>query len=190
MFGDGAAKRTTKHFRDAYRVARLLAENGYIIVNGGGPGVMLAASLGAKDGGGRVEEIILKKNKEPKNYEGIDGRNLKLADRVIETKDYQERLNKLVETADAFVIFKGGAGTLSEIGLTWELAKFDYGHHEPLIFFGRFWKKIVRDLIKGLGLEKIEQRVVEVVERPEEVVRMLKRVRGGGVGGKLKINLA
>lgn len=176
FFGDAEASSEEKHFKDAFKVAKLLAENGYVIVNGGGPGVMLASTLGAKEVGGRVELVILDQKKKPDNYEGIDKENLKLADKVTQVENYSDRLNKLVEVADAFVIFKGGTGTLSEVGLTWELAKFDYGHHEPLIFFGKFWKHIIKDLEVGLNLEDIEKGVVQVVTEPEDVLRILKKV--------------
>jgi hypothetical protein len=176
FFGDGAATENQKHYKDAYKVAKLLAENGYVIVNGGGPGVMMAATLGAKAGGGKVEVVALDPKEEPGNYEGIERKNIKLADKKVLVRNYSARLNRLVKDADAFVIFKGGAGTLSEIGLTWELAKFNYGNHEPLIFYGSFWKKIIIGLFKGLNLEKIERQVVEVVDKPEDVVRVLAKV--------------
>ncbi len=176
FFGDGEAKTKDGHFQGAMKVARLLAEKGYIIVNGGGPGVMKAATLGAKEGGGKVEVVVLDKKREPGNYEGRDEVNVKMADKVIETRDYSERISKLIELADAFVIFKGGTGTISEIGMAWSAAKFDYGKHEPLIFFGKFWKKIIGDLIKVLKLEKKEREVVTVVEKAEEVLVVLEKI--------------
>ena len=176
FFGDGSAKRDDKHFVEAKKVAKLLAENGYIVVNGGGPGVMLASTLGAKEGGGKVETVVLNPKKEPGNYEGIDKSNMELADKVYTANNYQERMAKLVEIADAFVVFKGGAGTLSEVGLTWEMAKFEYGRHEPLIFFGKCWKKIVKEIINNLEMEEIEQDVVETTSRPAKVLEILKRV--------------
>ena len=175
VFGDGEAKSTDKHYQDAYDVAKLLAEQGYIVVNGGGPGVMKAATLGAKAGGGSVEVVILDPKKDPDNYEGTDGKNIKLADKVYKMASYDKRLRKLVELADAFVIFKGGTGTLTEIWLTWQMAKFDYGHHEPLIFFGKEWKKIVKEMIKELDLDKKEREVVVIVEKGEDVVKVLKK---------------
>jgi len=174
FFGDGAATENQKHYKDAYKVAKLLAENGYIIVNGGGPGVMAAATWGAKAGGGKVEVVALDPKAEPGNYEGINKKNVNLADKKVLVKTYPARLNKLIKDADAFVIFKGGAGTLSEIGLTWELAKFNYGNHEPLIFYGSFWKRIIVGLFKGLNLEKIERQVVEVADKPEKVLDLLR----------------
>lgn len=175
FFGDAEAKETDQNYKDAMETAELLAKNGYIVVNGGGTGVMAAATLGAKKVGGRVEVVVLDPAKQPKNYEGIGKENLISADRVYTTESYPERLNELIELADAFVIFNGGVGTLSEVGMTWEAAKFEYGHHEPLIFVGNQWKKVVEDLELGMNFEEKEKRVVEVVEKPTEVLRALKQ---------------
>ena len=165
FFGDAEAKSTEQHFIDAYNTAKLLAENGYIVVNGGGPGVMLAATLGAKSAGGRVETVILNPKYRPKNYEGDCEENNKLSDRIIKTKNYPERLNKLIDIADAFVIFNGGVGTLSEVGLTWQMAKFEYGdrEHEPLIFFGDKLAELIKDLTSKLNFDPLEEKLYQIV---------------------------
>jgi len=177
FFGDGDKKcENEQHYKDAFDTAKMLAENGYVVVNGGGPGVMKAATLGAKLGGGIVEVVILDPKMEPENYEGVNKENLESADMVIKMPTYEARLKKLMELGDAFVIFKGGTGTISEIGMAWNRAKYEYGNHEPLIFFGKFWKKIVNDLIISLGLEEKEKKVIEVIKKPEEVLAVLKRI--------------
>jgi uncharacterized protein (TIGR00725 family) len=173
FFGDAEAKITDQHFIDAFNTAKMLAGAGYIIVNGGGPGVMRASTLGAKENNGRVEVVILDPKKQPDHYEGSDKENLKLADKIIKTNNYPDRLNKLVEVADAFVIFKGGTGTLSEVGLTWEMAKFEYGDHEPLIFFGNDWKNTVESLVDNLDFDKIEKKVYGLANTPEEVLKII-----------------
>lgn len=177
FFGDAEAKKSDQHFKDAYDTAKLLAEHGYIIVNGGGPGVMLASTLGAKSVNGKVEIVVLNPEKKPENYEGIYEENYNLADKIIETESYPKRLNKLVEVADAFVIFKGGTGTLSEVGLVWEMAKFDYGHQEPLIFFGKDWAEIVKIIVKDLNFENKEKEVYKLVNSSEEVLKCLLDLR-------------
>ncbi|MFA6250300.1 MAG: LOG family protein [Candidatus Shapirobacteria bacterium] len=178
FFGDGTATEKDKYFIEAVETAKKLCQHKYIIVNGGGPGIMKAATLGAKKGGGQAEIVILNPKKEPDNYEGVDKENFDLANKIYTADTYQERTEKLIQIADAFVIFKGGAGTLSEMGMVWEYAKFNYGKHEPVIFYGDCWTKIVADLIRDLDLEKIEQRVVQVVTKPEEVVGVLRRIGG------------
>jgi uncharacterized protein (TIGR00725 family) len=181
IFGDADAKRTDQHFIDAYNTAKLLAENGYIIVNGGGTGVMLAATLGAKEGRGKVEIVVLDPRKKPANYEGFSKENYELADKTIKTKDYPSRLNKLIEVGDAFVIFNGGVGTLSEVGLTWQMAKFEYGYHEPLIFFGKELEFLVKELISQLKYDPIEKKLYEIVLTPEEVLQTIKNRKGNGI---------
>jgi uncharacterized protein (TIGR00725 family) len=176
FFGDGMAKEGDEHYRQAVDTAELLAEHGYIIINGGGPGVMAAATAGAKKANGRVEVVVIDPRKSPDNYEGIDKINEKLADKIYVTENYQERMNKLIEIADAYVIFKGGSGTLSEVGLVWEMAKFEYGHHEPLIFVGKEWEAVVKSITENMGFENIEKRVVTTVETPTEVLKALTKV--------------
>jgi hypothetical protein len=178
FFGDADAKKNDQHFEDAYNTAKLLAENGYIIVNGGGPGVMLASTLGAKAGNGRAEIVIIDEKVDMgENYEGSGTDNKAKADKIYRTNNIQNRTNKLVEIADAFVVFKGGTGTLSEVGLVWEIAKFNYGKHEPVIFFGKEWKEIVETMIRELDFEKKEQKVVALIDSSEEVLEIIKNGR-------------
>jgi len=176
IFGDSTLLPSDSAYQNAFNTAELLSQSGYIIVNGGGTGIMEAATLGAKAAGGKVEIVVINPPDQPGNYEGIDQNNLSLADEVIVTNDYQARMHKLMEIADAFIIFKGGTGTLSEVGLTWEIAKFDYGHHEPLIFVGPEWREIVATIEKSMNYESIEKRVVTVVDTPEEILAVLKKI--------------
>ena len=148
------------------------------MVNGGGGGVMLAATLGAKAGGGRVEIVIIDPKSKLKNFEGFNKENHDLADKQYKTKNYPDRLNKLIEVGDAFVIFNGGVGTLSEVGLTWQMAKFEYGEHEPLIFFGNQLGELVDNLIDKLKYDPIEKKLYQTVYTSEEVVETIKNRRG------------
>ena len=186
FFGDAEAKRTDQHFIDAYNTAKLLAKNGYIVVNGGGPGVMLAATLGAKEAGGRVETVIVDPKKKPKNFEGLDSRNHKLADKEYKTKNYPDRLNKLIEVGDVFVVFNGGIGTLSEMGMAWEMAKFDYGdkRHEPLIFFGDNLADLIKKFKNELGLDSLEEKVYQIAYSPQEVLETIKKRKGSKIVGE------
>jgi uncharacterized protein (TIGR00725 family) len=173
FFGDADLSERDNAYKSAFETARLLATNGYIVVNGGGPGIMKASTEGAALVNGKVELVIIDPNKEPGNYEGSVVENLKYATKVYKTTNIGERVEKLVEIADAFVIFKGGTGTLAEVGLVWELAKFDFGHHEPLIFVGKEWEVIVKDIINKMHFEEKEKRVVVTVEKPEEVLKAI-----------------
>ena len=180
IFGDAEAKKNDQHFIDAYNTSKLLAQNGYTIVNGGGGGIMLAATLGAKAGGGKVEVVVLDPQKKPDNFEGYNKENHDLADKIYSTPNYPERLSKLVEVGEAFVIFNGGVGTLSEIGLSWQMAKFDFGNHEPLIFFGEEMNSVVQELVKTLKYDSLEKKLYEIVLTPEEVLKTIDKRKGDG----------
>jgi len=176
FFGDAEAKEKDKHFKLAKETANLLATEGYIIVNGGGPGIMLASTIGAKEAGGRVELSVVDLKYLPGNFEGRNEENCKKADKIYEMAGYENRLNKLIEIADAFVVFKGGTGTLAEVGVIWSKAKFDYGNHEPIIFVGEEWKKLVPEIIKDLGFELKEKRVYDLAKGAAEVKELLAEV--------------
>jgi len=175
FFGDGVVGESNAIFKLAYDCAKLLAKQGYITVNGGGPGVMLASSLGAKEVGGKVELVAVTEEDEPgKNYEGQSKKNVALADKFYEEKNYMDRINKLSELADAFLIFKGGTGTIAEMGYVWSVAKFNYGNHEPVIFVGKGWKGVINKLNRFLKLEDKEMNVTGFAKSPNEVLKLLK----------------
>ncbi|MDD4027131.1 MAG: LOG family protein [Candidatus Shapirobacteria bacterium] len=186
IFGDADAKETDQHYIDAFNTAKLLAQNGYIIVNGGGPGVMLASTLGTKSVNGKVEAVIIDEKVDMgKNYEGPAIVNKKNVDEIYRTKNIQNRTEKIVELADAHIVFKGGTGTMAELALVWEKAKFEYGKHEPLIFYGDCWKNTIETLIENLNFDKIERKVYEFADSPEEVLKIIKNKKGF----KRKINI-
>lgn len=175
FFGDADAKPTDQHYIDAFNTAKLLAEKGYIVVNGGGPGIMLASTLGAKAGKGKVETVIIdEKIDMGENYEGSDKNNLDTSDIIYKTKTIQERTEKIVEIADAHIVFKGGTGTMAELALVWEKAKFEYGKHEPLIFFGDCWEKTIEVLVENLDFDSIERKVYAFAKTPEQVFKIIK----------------
>lgn len=175
FFGDGTVKKKNSIFVDAYDTAQLLSENKYTIINGGGPGVMLASTLGAVSVHGRTEAIIVNSQNQPSgHYEGQSPENISLVNRIFSLKSYQGRLNKLIKLASAYIIFYGGTGTLAEMSFVWSEAKFAYPHQKPIIFFGKKWKKIINTLTSELNLEKMEQRVCYFADTPDKVLEILR----------------
>lgn len=167
FFGYADAKPHSPLYRDAFGTARLLAEHGYTIVNGGGPGVMEASTKGAEEGGGRTEAVTFY----PKDAPGFEGRYVKnIVDREIVTGNYVERMFKLLEEADVYIIFKGGTGTISELGTAWVLARLYFGHHKPFILFGDFWYEVMNVLMRNFFMRGPEERVYRIVRTPEEVL--------------------
>lgn len=159
-------------YSQAVEVSRLLAENGLTIVNGGGPGVMRAATEGAHEGGG-VAEVATFYPKFIENFEGKDQNNK--ADKEVIMNNYVDRTMKLLELGSAYVIFNGGTGTLSEFGMAWGLAYLYFGHHKPLILYGDFWFPIMEVLVANMliGSRPGALRVYRIATTPEMVLKYL-----------------
>ncbi|MFZ5365888.1 MAG: LOG family protein [Patescibacteria group bacterium] len=167
IFGFSQTKPGEKLYQDAYEVAKLLAEEGYAIVNGGGPGVMRAASEGAKAGGGKSIGIYFSPVGMT-NFEGRDPENP--LDEEILVPNYVERTLKLLEYGDCYIIFNGGTGTISEFGMAWGLARLYFGHHKPFILYGDFWQEIIEVFKKNMLLRDEELKVYRIVKTPQEAL--------------------
>lgn len=175
FFGDAEAKENSPHFKLAWETAKILAKAGFVIVNGGGPGVMLAATLGAESVGGKTEAVVIDGRIDMgENFEGQYKNNISRVDKKIVEENYPDRLNRLLEEADAYVIFNGGTGTISEIGMAWSRSKFDFGNHKPLIFIGDFWHEILDPIETFMEIDEQETSVLAIVETPEEVYLKIK----------------
>lgn len=157
-------------FKEAYAVGKILAENGYITANGGGPGVMRGTTEGAKAANGHVIGVTFYP-KDVANFEGRDKNNM--IDEEVKTDNYLARTLKLLEVGQAFVIFKGGTGTISEFGMAWGLARLYFGHHKPLILYGKFWENIMTAFISNMRMRPEEFQVYRIVNSPEEVIKAL-----------------
>lgn len=174
IFGFADAKPGEKLYHEAFEVASALAKAGYIVVDGGGPGVMEAASRGAKVSGGKVVGVTFYPNPGDgvDNFEGRDPNNP--IDQEIKTTSYVERTLTLMKEGQVYVIFNGASGTMSEFAMAWGLARLYFGHHKPLILYGKFWKKIMNVLKKNLLLRPEETRVYKIVSSPREVLTAIR----------------
>ncbi len=169
-FGFADAAPNDPLYKEAYKCAKFLAEKGFVTINGGGPGVMKAVSEGAKASGGKVVGVTFYP-KDITNFEGRDPENP--MDEEIETKNYLERTLKLLELGDAYVVFRGGTGTISEFGMAWGLARLYFGHHKPLILYGEFWNKVIESFRENMRIRPEDLKVYKVVRKPEDVLKAL-----------------
>jgi len=168
--GFADAHREDGLYQEAFEVGKSLAEAGFVVANGGGPGVMRATSLGAKEAGGKVIGVTFY----PKDVANFEGRDIgNPIDEEIKTDNYLERTLKLLEVGQVYVIFRGGTGTISEFGMAWGLARLYLGHHKPLILFGKFWENIMATFMANMRMRPEEFQVYRVVSTPEEVVKSI-----------------
>ncbi len=167
FLGYADSKEGDSLYKSAFEVAKLCAQNGYVVVNGGGPGVMKATTLGAKSAGGKTIGITFFPKDLPL-FEGRDETNT--VDELIVENNYVKRTLKLLEYGQTFVFFNGGTGTISEFAMAWGLARLYFGHHKPLILYGDFWQEIIFAFTKSMYIRPEERQVFKIVNKPSQVL--------------------
>jgi uncharacterized protein (TIGR00730 family) len=118
-------------------VSRLLAEAGFAVITGGGPGIMEAANKGARQGGGRSIgcNIELPFEQRPNRY----------IDTLLQFRYFMVRKTMFIKYSAAFVIFPGGFGTLDELFDALTLIQTGKIYQFPVILFGLpYWKGLLR----------------------------------------------
>ena len=165
IFGTSKAAPEDEVFQIAYQLGRLLAENGFTIANGGYGGTMLAAAEGASQAEGRIIGVTCSAFRRSKA-------NSFITEEIV-TDSLQQRLAKLVELGDAYIILPGGTGTLLELAQVWELKNkgFDWAD-KPIIIIGEFWKNLT-ELIKTADSESVA--CLNFVEGAAEAVETLNK---------------
>ena len=170
-FGFADAAPDDPLYKEAYECAKYLTAKGLMAINGGGPGIMRAVSEGAKAAGGKVIGVTFYP-KDVSNFEGRVPQNP--LDQEIATANYLERTLKLLELGDAYVVFRGGTGTISEFGMAWGLARLYFGRHKPLILYGEFWNEIIKSFEKNMRIRPEDLKVYKVVKTPQEAYKAIR----------------
>lgn len=170
IFGSADIDEAHPVYQAALAVAETLAKTGKTIVDGGGPGVMAAATIGAEKAGGKTIAVTF----EPRDMPEFEGRYAgNIPDLEIKTDTYISRMFGLIEESDAFVIFQGGTGTLSEWSTVWLLAHLHYGHHRPLVLYGDFWPDFLDTVSKYFFVGEKERSLYKFANSPEQVMQAL-----------------
>jgi uncharacterized protein (TIGR00725 family) len=131
VFGGAQPKEGTPAYEEARELGLLLAQRGHAVLNGGYMGTMEAVSRGAHEAGGHVIGVTC--------IDIEEWRKTKPNPWVKEERRKQtlmDRLTALVEGCDAAIALPGGAGTLTEISLMWNLMIVESLPRRP--FFGEF----------------------------------------------------
>ncbi len=126
---------------------------------------MLAAAKGANLAGGKVIGVTCSAFRRSTANEYVTSR--------IVTDSLEERLSKLIELGDAYIVLPGGTGTLLELAHVWELKNKRFaGADKPIIIAGKFWK-VLLELIAGTDPDSV--RYVDTAENTVQVMEILNR---------------
>jgi uncharacterized protein (TIGR00730 family) len=149
IFGSARTHPGDPQYKAAEETARLLAEAGYAIITGAGPGIMEAANKGARIAGGRSIgcniELPFEQGANP------------YVDTLINFRYFFVRKTMFIKYSSAFVIFPGGFGTLDEAFEALTLIQTGKIYQFPVVMFGRhYWAGLIRWLqSRVLGEGKI-----------------------------------
>ena len=164
IFGTSKVKDGDKVFNLAYEFGKLCAEAGFTIGNGGYGGTMLAAAKGAKQAGGKTIGVTCKAF-------GKKGPNEFITENIA-TENLTQRVVKLIETSDAYVVLPGGTGTLLEFAEIWELVNKGFVNPpKPIILITDFWRPLV-DLMAVD--DPASSGYIRIASGAETAVKMLK----------------
>jgi uncharacterized protein (TIGR00730 family) len=172
IFGSSRAKPEDDVYQKAELIATRLAENGFAVITGGGPGVMEAANKGAALAGGHSIglNIQLPFEQYPNPYS-----NLNLSFRY-----FFVRKVMFVKYAVAYVILPGGFGTLDEFFEAVTLIQTKKIKPFPVILFGsEYWRGLL-DWIKGTLLKQgiispDDLDILHITDDPDDIIKTIKK---------------
>ena len=170
FFGSARFGESSPHYELARGTARLLSEQGYTIMTGGGPGIMEAANRGAHEAGGPSVgcNIILPHEQAPNRY----------VDRVVTFYYFFVRKMMLVKYSYAFIILPGGLGTLDELSEAMTLIQTGKLYDFPVILMGKDYWKGFQDwlegtLVKSGAVSRENLAFLHITDDPAEVLRLI-----------------
>jgi hypothetical protein len=179
IFGSARLRPGHKYYDDAVVLARELADDGFAIITGGGPGVMEGANKGAKKGKAPSVGLNIEIPMEqlPNKYQDVS----------LSFRYFFIRKLMFIKYAIAYIIFPGGFGTMDEMFEALTLAQTKRIQSFPIILYGtEYWKGLIdwmkKTLVPDATISKDDFALFSVVDTPEEVRFLINehyRVFGG-----------
>ena len=162
IFGSAKPINNDEQYLTAYNLGKNLALNGFDICTGGFNGIMEAASKGAVEGGGNAIGVTVDLWQRSAN---------RYITKEIKCNTLLERIDKLMELGDGFVVLQGGTGTLLELAAVWEYANKDLMRIKPIACHSSIWKTIVAEMNLQMKLEGRPSDIVKTFDTIDEIVQ-------------------
>jgi uncharacterized protein (TIGR00730 family) len=173
IFGSTRIKPGDAVYQKAEQIGKLLAENGFAVITGGGPGVMEAANKGAFSVGGKSIglNIELPLEQKPNPYTNI----------TLNFRYFFVRKVMFVKYAVAYIILPGGFGTMDELLESITLIQTHKIKPFPVILVGsNYWRGFL-DWVKEVVLKEgkissADLEILQLIDEPEEIVKTIKKM--------------
>lgn len=139
VFGGGTYTENMPEYSSGMELGKLLGEKNFHIATGGYSGIMEAVLRGAKDYNIRRIGVTTDffKNRQPNEF----------INKEIRLNNYFDRLNKLIEIGDAYIVMPGETGTLLEFAAVWALKeKGVMKINKPIVCYGDQWNEVIQTM--------------------------------------------
>ncbi len=147
VFGSARTTEDNENYIAARETGKLLAEAGFEVITGGGPGIMEAANRGAFEAG-KISvgcNIELPFEQQPNPYQT----------RSLTFKYFMVRKTMFIKYSNAYIIFPGGFGTMDEVFEALTLIQTRKIRNFPVVLFGsQYWKGLVSWMTSTMLNEK------------------------------------
>lgn len=171
VFGSARTNQTNPYYEEAEKVGKLLVQNGFGVITGGGPGIMEAANKGAYEEGKDMSvgvgiELPFEASMNPYINVGVENRY------------FFTRKVMFLKYSQGFVIFPGGLGTLDELFEALTLAQCGHNIKYPIVLFGKsYWRGLIDWMQNTLwthgAISQKDFDLFRVVDTAEEAVEKI-----------------
>jgi uncharacterized protein (TIGR00730 family) len=175
----GSYKDLSKNEKDEIvRLGKMLAQKGLTVISGGFGGTMEDISRGAKSGAGKTIGVTWYKWEKP-IYKTANA----FIDQEIVAQTLFERIDIMLNKADAFIVLPGGTGTLLELASVLEHLNKGLIDPKPIIMLGDFWKPaltclknepVLSEKIRSKGKVNCCVQLVTFAKDVDECIKKLK----------------
>jgi len=170
IFGSARTGKDDWSYKATLKVAMMLAQRGFAIISGGGPGVMEAANKGARMGKGVSVGLNIKlpEDQKPNRYQDVS----------LTFRHFFARKVMFVKYASGYVIMPGGFGTLDEFFESLTLIQTAKIRRFPVVLMGRkYWEGLIRwmeqTLIDEGTISAADLNLFYLADHPEDAVEYI-----------------
>ena len=179
IFGSARTPSTDPYYQAAETIAGMLADEGYSIISGGGPGIMEAANKGAHEHNAISVglNIELPFEQAPNLYQS----------KALNFRYFFARKVMFVKYSMGYVCMPGGFGTMDEFFEALTLMQTHKIYPLPLVLFGsEFWEGLVEWMRKVMlphgAISEEDFELMTITDDPAEVVRIMNEHRAWKIG--------
>lgn len=170
IFGSARVEPDHPSYQAATETARLLAQAGFGIITGGGPGIMEAANKGAQEGGSCSIGCNIELPFEQSSNAYLDI--------SLDFSYFFVRKTMFVKYAEAFIIFPGGYGTMDELFEALTLIQTKKVSHFPIILYdSAYWKSMVEwiseTMLAAGAISQEDLGLIHVSDDPQDICHIV-----------------